>query len=160
MSLAAETRDAVRDVPFLLDALRAGIVNYAAAARVLDVADDTDAVATALRRFAEDLPPIEPEASDARVTMHGNLEQGVEDGLLQVGDATFGAGDGRLTGVLAVGDVDAAVLERALSLLRTHGVDVDAAGVGGGALVVVVGRRDGATAVRLVERSLDAVPTV
>ena len=32
MSLAAETREAVRTHPFLLDALRAGVVNYNAAA--------------------------------------------------------------------------------------------------------------------------------
>jgi len=34
-SLAARTRDAVRDEPFLFDALRAGVLNYSAAARYL-----------------------------------------------------------------------------------------------------------------------------
>ena len=48
MSLAAETRAAVRARPWLLEALRAGVVNYAAAAESLDVDGDTDSIATAL----------------------------------------------------------------------------------------------------------------
>ena len=60
MSLASETRDAVRARPFLYDALRAGVVNYTAAARELDVDGEVDAVATALRRFAEELAEYDP----------------------------------------------------------------------------------------------------
>ena len=160
MSLAADTRAAVRDRPFLLEALRVGVVNYAAAARTLDVSEDTDAVATALRRFAEDLPRRETESRDARVTMHGGLEPTDEDALLRVGDDGFTAGGGDLTGVLATGDVDARVLSHALSLLNANGIEVCAAGAAGDSLVVVVERRDGATAVRLVEAALGAVPTV
>lgn len=55
MSLAADTREAVRERPVLYDALRAGIVNYTAAADTLDVEGDADAIATALRRFARSL---------------------------------------------------------------------------------------------------------
>lgn len=162
MSLAAETRDAVRDRPFLLDALRAGVVNYAAAARAIDVADDTDAVATALRRFADDLPPVERADRDARVTMHGGLAptEGGDDALLRVGDRAFADEGGKHTGVLASGRLDVEVLERALGLFRAHDVAVEAAGTAGDGLVVVVARRDGATAVRLVERALDAGPRV
>jgi len=43
MSVAERTRAAVREEPFLHDALRAGVVNYRAAARYLDVGDE-DAV--------------------------------------------------------------------------------------------------------------------
>jgi len=42
--------------------------------------------------------------------------------------------------------------------LAAVGVDVSAAAVAGDALAVVVGRRDGATAVRTVEAALSAVP--
>ncbi|MDX1748043.1 MAG: hypothetical protein R3324_19085, partial [Halobacteriales archaeon] len=69
MSLAEDTRQAVRRRPWLLTALQAGVVNYAAAARSLDIGADLDAVATALRRFAERLPPFETHHCSARVTM-------------------------------------------------------------------------------------------
>ena len=65
MSLAAETRAAVRERPVLYDALRAGIVNYTAAAESLDLDGETDAIATALRRFAQSLAT---EAADADAT--------------------------------------------------------------------------------------------
>jgi hypothetical protein len=44
VTLAAEAREAVRRRPFLYDALGAGVVNYSAAARLLDVDGETDAV--------------------------------------------------------------------------------------------------------------------
>ena len=50
MTVAAETREAVRDHPFLETALRAGVVNYTAAARFLDVGEE-EAVAAALRQI-------------------------------------------------------------------------------------------------------------
>lgn len=161
MSLAAETRDAVRDRPFLFDALRAGVVNYAAAARELAVAEDTEAVATALRRFAADLPAPD-RSGDARVTMHGGLDRSAEggDALLSLGESAYTAGTGQLTGVQAAGEVDAGALEAALGLLRTHDVPVEAAGIASGSLVVIVDRADAATAVRLVERAIEGGPTV
>ena len=159
MSLAAETREAVRARPFLLEGLRAGVVNYAAAARALDVADDTEAVATALRRFAERLPEHEVGERRTRVTMHGGLSEDAESPLLAVGDVGIGEGeDGSLTGVLATGDVDASALAHALGVLAANGVDVRAAGVAGESLVVVVERRDGPSALRAVETALEAVP--
>lgn len=158
MSLAAETRAAVRRRPFLHDALRAGVVNYAAAARMLDVGSDEEAVAVALRRFAEDLPPSEPVDADVRVTMHGGLRPTTTDPLLRVGDHGFSPGGGPLTGVLATGSVAPRGLAHVLDLLRTHGVDVTAAGVAGEALIVVVPRRNGAAAVRHVEDGLGPDP--
>jgi len=99
MSVAAATRAAVREHPILLDALRAGVVNYTAAAAWLtsraDLDGDTDAVAAALRRLSEDLPALARASRSARVSMQ--------------------------------------------------------TGVAGETLVVVVSRRDGATAVRVVE---------
>ena len=63
MSLAADTREAVRNRPVLYDALCAGIVNYTAAAESLDVDGDTDAIATALRRFGQSLAAEDDESS-------------------------------------------------------------------------------------------------
>jgi hypothetical protein len=155
MSLASETRDAVRARPFLRDALAAGVVNYAALARELDLEGDTEAITAALRRFAEELPDPTAPGSETTVRMKSGLEpiDGADDdaGLLRVGEYGYAAGTGSFTGVLATGDLGAGALERALGRLRSHGVGVEAAGVAGGTLLVVVGRRDGADAVRLIE---------
>lgn len=159
MSLAAETREAVRARPFLLAGLRAGVVNYAAAARTLDLAEDTEAVATALRRFAETLPDGTTAARTARVTMRGGVAPDGDEPLLAVGDVAFGpAEDGPLTAVLATGEVDAAALAHVLGVLAAHEVEITAAAVGPSALVVLVPRRDGPEALRRVEVALEAVP--
>ncbi|QUO47629.1 DUF7523 family protein [Halorubrum ruber] len=179
MSLAAETREAVRAHPFVRDALRAGLVNHSAAATWLaeqaDLDGDPDAIAAALRRFREDLPAYETEARTASVTMRsgvgvvddagdsdsaaGGGDSGAvaADPLLRVGDAAVVDGGDR-TAILATGDVDTAVLADALGRLAAADVDVAAAGVAGDALVCVVPRRDGASAVRVVEAALEAVP--
>jgi len=152
MSLAAATRDAVRARPFLFDALRADVVNFTAAARALDVDGDTDAVATALRRYAEELPDYEPPAADARVSMESGLAR-TEDGdaLLAVGETQFAADGGSFTGIVASGDVSPAALADVLGRLRTEDVPLEAAAVGADALVVVVRRREGPDALRVVE---------
>ena len=158
MSLAADTRAAVRESPLLFEALRAGVVNYAAAARSLDIDGDTDAVTAALRRFAADLEPRAAGRRSTRVTMHSGLEPAPE-GLLRVGDSGFEEGQGELTAVMATGEVDPVVLEHVLGVLRTHEIAVEAAGVTGDSLIVVVHRREGAEALRRVESAMDSVPT-
>ena len=177
MSLAADTREAVRSRPFVLDALRAGVLNHSAAAAWLtDEADiggdaDADAIAAALRRFREALPAYATAERAASVSMRSGVGiaenaaerpgHGASDGgdpLLRVGGVAV-VPEGRDTAVVATGDVDAAALGAVLRRLDAVDVDIRAAGVAGDALVVVVGRRDGATAVRTVEDSLAAVPT-
>lgn len=151
MSLAADTRDAVRNRPFLYDALRAGVVNYTAAARSLDVDGDTDAVATALRRFAEDRSDEPTTTATARVSMQSGLGR-TDDGtgLLVVGSTGFAEGAGSLTGIVATGDLSPLALETVLGRLRVADIAVEAAGVGDEQLVVVVSRRDGPDALRVV----------
>jgi hypothetical protein len=181
MSLAAETRAAVRARPWLLRALRAGVVNYTAAAESLDVAGDRDAIATALRRFEDDLPDGDAEARDVTVRMRSGVglagtdvrsESGDDDGgtteaddaaadsLVSVDGEHILQGGGQLTAILADGDVDAAALSAVVDRLGAENIVVDAAGVAGDALVVVVPRSDGANALRVVEAALAAVPTV
>lgn len=163
MSLAARTREAVRAHPFLYAALRAGVCNYTAAARYLDLgADDEEAVVAALRRYAEDLPAYDPAGRDARVAMKSGLGR-VEDGgdtdsLLAVGDVAFTADGGSMTGLLVTGEVDATALRHVLGALAADDIDVEAAGVTDAALLVVVSRRAGADAVRVVESALETVP--
>lgn len=163
MSLAAEAREAVQERPFLLEALRAGVVNYSAAARTIDIGDDEASVATALRRYAEQLPERTVSARRASVTMHSGLSRTTDaDALLAVNGDGFAPDNGDLTAVLATGEVDPASLGQALGRLGAAGVEPIAAGVVGEALCVVVERRDGPRAVQAVEGALAAVadPTV
>ena len=165
MTVAADTREAVREHPFLQTALRAGVVNYTAAARFLDVGEQ-EAVAAALRRYVEDLDDYEPSDRRASVSMRsgvGRVDVGADSDaatvdsevpLLVVGDTGFTADGGDYTAVVAEGEVDANALADVLARLRTAEVEVAAAGGAEGRLVVVVERRAGANAVRAVEDAL------
>jgi hypothetical protein len=163
MSLAERTREAARAHPFLIEGLRAGIANYTAAARFLDVEGDVDAVATALRRYAEDLDPVERRERDVRVTMHrevgaGDEASAVGEPLLAVDGVSIAADAGSDTAILVTGEVDPAGLAHVLDRVLIEGIAPEAAGVAGDALVVVVDRRDGVDALRLVEDGLASVP--
>ncbi|PSP54801.1 hypothetical protein BRC82_08705 [Halobacteriales archaeon QS_1_67_19] len=162
MSLAEETREAARNRPFLLAALRAGVVNYTAAARFLadDVGGDPESVATALRRFAETLPDRTVAAREARVSMRSGLGEvdRRDDALLVIGDAALAPDGGSLTGVLATGETDPAALSHVLDRLAAACVEPRAAATAGESLLVVVERRDGPDALRVMEDALEAVP--
>lgn len=154
MTVAADAREAVREHPFLETAIRAGVVNYSAAARFLDVGE-VEAVTAALRRYAEELDDYESPARRASVSMRSGVGPvDGDDGLLVVGETAFAADSGDCTAVVASGDVDADALADVLARLRTAEVVVEAAAGADGTLVVVVGRRDGANAVRAVEDAL------
>lgn len=156
MSLAEETRRAVRERPWLLSALRAGVVNYAAAARALDIGTDDEAVATALRRFEERLPPLVTDDRDARVTMDREVtaEEGLPGALLSAGGADL---EGPAA-VMVRGDVDANVLQHCLGCLQAADVEVGAAATTDDVLVILVPRRAAPDALRTVEAALAAVP--
>lgn len=166
MSIAETTRDAVRRQPFLLDALRAGVLNYSAAAAFLDVEGDDDAVATALRRFGEELPAFETSERDARVTIQSGVgfpeadAESDDDGaaLLAVAGTVLTDG-GSLSAVLATGAVDTTTLVSVCSRLAAEDVETHAAAVAGESLVIVVDRRDGANALQAMESALSTVPS-
>ncbi len=156
-NLAADARAAVRERPFLYEALRAGVLNYAAAARELGIDGEEEAIAAALRRYREELSERETTARDARVTMESRLGES-DAGVLTVGDTGYESGEGSLTGVLATGEVDPTALRAVLGRLATAEVEPVAAGAAGDALLVVVSRRDGPDTVRAVEAALESVP--
>src|SRR6056297_2372029 len=83
MSVAAATREAVRDRPALYDALRAGVVNYTAAADALDVDGDREAIATALRRFAAELAD-DAGSTDRSITVRLHSDAETVETLLSV----------------------------------------------------------------------------
>lgn len=152
-SLAADTRAAVDETPFLRQALQAGVVNFAAAARYLDVDGDEEALATALRRYADELPDADTGDRDIRVQM----QSGVEADILQVGvdrSAEVEA-DGALTAIIASGDVDGRFLSEVLAKLGNLEVPVHGTGMVEETALVVVPRRHGATALRLVEQTAE-----
>lgn len=164
-SLAARTREAVRERPFLHDGLRAGVINYTAAARSLDVEGEIEAIATALRRYADELDDVPPVGADARVSMEsgvGRVDEedaeraGAEVPLLSVSGDAFASDAGSLTAIMTVGDVDPGLLSRVLARLAIGDVEIEAAGMAGDALVVVVGRRAGVDALRAVESIVEA----
>lgn len=154
MTVASDTRAAVREHPFVYDGLRAGIVNYTAAARFLDVGE-LEAVGAALRRYAEELDDYEPQNGRSSVSMRsgvGPVEDG--EGLLSVGEATFAADGGEHTAIVATGTFEAAILGEILGRFRTAEIDVAAAAAAQGSATVVVNRRAGPDAVRIVETVL------
>ncbi|WP_299237269.1 DUF7523 family protein [Natronomonas sp.] len=156
MTIAADARAAVRACPFVYDGLRAGVLNYTAAARFLDVGD-AEAVGAALRRYAEELDDFSGDDAKGRASV--SMRSGVaksEDGtgLLSVGGVSFAVGGGEHTAIVATGSFGAEALEAALGRLRTAGVGVVAAAGTEGSVTVVVGRREGPDAVRAVEDAL------
>lgn len=159
MSIAERTRAAVRERPFLYEALQAGVVNYTAAARFLDLGDE-EAVAAALRRYADELAPR--DGADDRGAVRVRMERGLghtdggtaDGGMLVVGGTVFDTEEGELTGILATGDVRTADVQRVLGRCVVAGIDVVAAGSADDTFVLVVGRR-GADALRVVEDVLE-----
>jgi hypothetical protein len=156
---AERVREALRERPFLRHALAADVVNYAAAARFLG--EESEAAAAALRRHAEELDFRTPERR-VRVTIERGVGPAEDEsgGVLRVGGTAFRPEEGELVCVLASGDADPRALSHALDVLDASGVTVEAAGVGGETMAVVVGRRDGPDALRAVERAVAGVPEV
>lgn len=153
MSTAAETREAVQAYPFLLDALRAGVLNFSAAARFLDI-EDVDAGAAALRRLADELPDFEDAPPDVRVRMEsgiGRVDPG--EGLLRVGETVLGRDAGSWTAIIAEGELGAGAVARILARMAETGVEPLASGFDGDRLVIVTDRSDGPAAIRCVEET-------
>jgi hypothetical protein len=151
MSLAADTREAVRERPVLYDALRAGVVNYTAAAETLDIDGDREAIATALRRFTESLSENADEPTDRSLTVR--MDRSVDpDELDAVPSTVETAGvDDAVTAVRARGGVDAEMLATVCDRLRIAEIDILAASVAADLLVVVVPQRAGVDTLRTVE---------
>lgn len=171
-SLAARTRTVARRYPFLVMALRTGTANYTAVARFLDVDGEVDAVASALRRYADSLEEATHRDSSVRVRMQSGLGpvESLEEALIVVSSTALGVPESTdtrsddagtdnptYTAIIATGTVDGRSLANAIAGLSLEGIDVVAAGLENGTMVVVVERLEGANAVRIVERSLETV---
>lgn len=152
MTVAATTREAIRDWPFLELALRAGIVNFTAAARFLDCGE-TDAVAVALRRYAEEIGEIEHPEPTARVSMQSNIEQtsSQENAILTIASTNFSINDGSLTAIIGEGNIGSSDLEWLLGKMRIESIEVVAAAAGPESAVIIVPRSSAPNTLRIIE---------
>ncbi len=160
MSLAEQTRAAVREQAFLFDALRAGVLNYTAAARFLDVDGDAEAIATALRRYGNELDPYEERAASATVTMQrgvGITQTYDSDALLRLGDVGV-TPDGPYTAISASGDVSPGALGTVCHRLRAAGIGVAAAAGVDGDVTLVLDTDDAIDGLRIVEEAIESLP--
>ncbi len=148
-SIAAKTRRAIDQRPSLRHALRAGVLNYTAAARLLEIDGDTGAVASALRRYASELPPLGSRDHSIRVRM----ERDVSPEALTLFDTH--PGDENLTAITLEGTLDPTVFARVLSSISAGDVTVKGAGQLEDQGVVLVADADASRALRLVEAAID-----
>ena len=161
MTIAEVTREATRRHPWLIEALRAGVVNFAAAARFLDVGDD-EAVAAALRRFADDLPALDVDRPNVRIRMRRDVDRAdlAADDLLP---ATSADGEGEpssLTALIVRGDVAPGHVAVVLTRLEQAGIHVSAVAAADSRATIAVPRADGARALRMVESTVTTGPAV
>ena len=153
MSVAATTREAVERHPFLRLALRAGVVNYAGAARFLDIGDP-DAVAAALRRVAAELPPLEVASADVRIRVHSGaaLADDADDPLLAVGSVIVVEDDTGTLSVLTVsGDLTPAYVGAVLTAVAEAGISIVATSIEASHLRIVCPSDEAVEALRAVE---------
>ena len=139
MSLAASTRRKVKNSPYLYDALRAGIVNYSAAARMLDLEGEDTAISVSLQRLSKDLSPLEISSVDANITISSDeIKQRMK--------------------ILIEGDVDAKILSHLILVCHMNDIHVREASIGNGKINIMVGWKDGPNSLRLIEMALLSVP--
>lgn len=157
MSIAERTRAATDSHPFLVEALRAGVVNYTAAARFLDIGE-TEAVAAALRRYASELSPRTKAVSNTKVRMITGIgrTEGATDALLRIGTTSFEPEGGTLTAIVVEGQGAGDHEVEIRWQLREHDIGVHAVATTSTQCVIVTDRNDGPSALRLIEDELTA----
>lgn len=153
MSLASRARSEVDRYPFLRRGLQAGVINYTAAARFLDIDGDIDAVATALRRYANELD--DPRFSDRTVAIR--MQSGVDlrtetdDRLLVVDDVGVESDGGPYTAISVSGAIEIDRYRRALAILDAEGIETVASGISDETMVVITPNQQAARAVDVIE---------
>ena len=138
MSLAAITRRAVRKTPYLYDALRAGIVNYSAAARMLNLEGQDAAISVSLQRLSKELPPLEVASIDANITISSDETK-------------------QRAKIVIEGPVDAKALSHLILVCHMNEIRIIEASVVMGEIDIVVEWKDGPNSLRLIERALESI---
>ncbi len=143
MSTAERARRAVRDQPFLFRSLQAGVLNYRAVARYLEVGDE-GTVASALRRYAEELDTPKRSSPSVRVTFHRDATAAE---AVPVESETASA-------IVVRGDPGVETFVTAIDRLLIEDVTVRGLSYDQERSVIAVSRDDGPAALRLVEESV------
>lgn len=159
MTIAERTREAVDRHPFLVEGLRAGVINYTAAARYLDIGE-TDAVAAALRRYADELPARDSSSESVRLRMiTGVGDVGDGDGpLVAVNGREYVQEEGDCTAIQADGRIAVASVGEILWRLGESGIEPRSVGVADDRLLLVISRGDGPAVLRVVEEATSVDP--
>ncbi len=144
MSLASRTRETVKKYPCIHEALRAGVINYSAAARYLPISGDTEAIASALRRYGEQLDNQTDQYFDLSITMHTSYP-------LQLTDLPPTIEKDSVTWLCVSGDITPIVVGSLLLGCKSHEIPVHAVSANERTAVICVPRTSGATALRCIE---------
>lgn len=166
MSRAEQARTAIRTQPFIHEALRAGVLNYHAAARLLDVDGDPEAIATALRRYEETLDSPTASGTPPIVRLERNV--GITDGpgddpLLTVDGLTV-TSEGDYAAVLVTGMETTRAFAKAVTRVTLSDIPLRATGgafpsAGTATAVFVVPTERGTDALREIEATIGDRPT-
>lgn len=152
MSLASRTRDTVKKYPCIHEALRTGVINYSAAARFLPVSGDTEAIASALRRYAEELPDPTPKPRDISITMHTSYPDQLTGLPAEIPEPSD---EGPVTWLCVSGDITPVLVGSVLLGCKIHEIPVLAVTATDGTAVLSVPRSAGAAALRCMENVID-----
>lgn len=152
MSLASRTRDTVKKYPCIHQALRAGVINYSAAARYLPVSGDTEAIASALRRYAEELPDPTPKPIDVSITMHTSYPDQLSGLPAETPDTNE---EGSITWLCVSGDITPVLVGSVLLGCKSHEIPVQTVSANDGTALISVPQSAGAAALRCIEHVLD-----
>ncbi len=135
------------------------MVNYRAVARAIDVSGDVDAVATAIRRYAEELAPVAEDSDPPTIRIERPVRITTAPdatGLLSVGDTTVQSGTDGAAAALLVSRGHAyppRQLAADILALETNDLTPQAVGLGQTTAVIVVAQTDGPDAIRVLEDS-------
>ena len=139
MSLASDTRREVKNIPYLCEALRAGIINYSATGRSLGLEGEDTAISVSLQRLRNELPPLKVINVEANIPISSDES-------------------GKQSKILVEGDINAKVLSHLILICHINEVLIEEIRMVKSRIEVVVEWRDGPNALRLIELSLKSVP--
>lgn len=152
MSLASQTRETVKNHPCIHEALRAGVINYSAAARFLPIAGDTEAIASALRRYEEQLASPTTQSRDVSISMHSSYPS-EQAGFSEENPSDIDTET--VTWLCVSGNISPAFVGSLLLGCKSHEIPIHAVSANEGTAVICVPRSTGAAALRCIENVLN-----
>lgn len=155
MSLAARTREILKLFPCIHEALRVGVINYTAAARYLPITGDNEAVASALRRYSEQLSSETNDSRDVTITMHSEFPS---DSDTSLPDNPPNSPEDPITWLLISGEIEPWFFGYLLLSCHTNDIAVHDVYALDSLGVIGVPKPAAATALRCIERVCELTP--